>query len=130
MAKRILVVDDEPGTVKVLALLLRKWGFEVETAVDGAEAIKVLERVPLAGMITDIIMPRMTGVEALRQLRQANPSLPVLVISGTYHQLKESDLEFLRNNAQALLPKPIGPDELKQVVDQWFGLPPLPPCDP
>lgn len=50
MARRILIVDDDPDFVKALALFFKKWGFEVETACDGADAIEILERVPLDGM--------------------------------------------------------------------------------
>ena len=76
MAKRILVVDDEPDTVKVLALLFKKWGFQVETALNGADAMEVLERVPLEGMTLGIKMPRMDGFEVLRHLRQKDQKTP------------------------------------------------------
>ena len=76
------------------------------------------------GMTLGLFMPRMSGVEVLRHLRQTDPSLPVVIISGGYSLLNENDLKFLKEHAQALLPKPVNRDEFKAVVDQWFGLPP------
>lgn len=123
MVKRILVVDDEPDMVKGLALYFRKLGFEVETALNGAEAIEVLERVPLDGMTLGFKMPRMDGFEVLRHLRQEDQKTPVIIISGWLAHLKEtdSDYEYLKNNAQGLFLKPVSFDELKPVVDRWFG---------
>lgn len=124
VSKRILVVDDDSDIATALGERLRSWGFEVETALDGAEALEALGRGPFAGMTLGIIMPRMTGVDALRRLRQTNESLPVVMISAGYGHLNKADLEFLKVNAQALITKPWGREEFKQAVDQWFG----PPC--
>ena len=123
MAKRILVVDDEPHMVKVLALFFRKWGFEVETDFNGADAIEVLERVPLDGITLGIKMPRMDGFQVLRHLRQKDKKTPVIIISGWLAHLKETDNDYvyLRNNAQELFLKPCSSDELKSGVDRWFG---------
>lgn len=125
MAKRILVVEDQPDQAKVVEVLLKRWGFQVETALNGAEAIEVLERIPLDGMTLGIRMPRMNGFEVLRRLRQADQKMPVIIISGWLSFLKETDkeYEYLRNNAQALISKPIIANELKRAIDRWFGVP-------
>jgi CheY-like chemotaxis protein len=123
MAKRILVVDDDPDTVEILAATFRKWGFEVETALNGAEAIKVLEQIPLAGMTLGIRMPRMNGHEVVRYLRRNGQRLPVIIVSGWVPALNKADEEdaYLMNNVEALFPKPVSSDELKQAVDRWIG---------
>ncbi len=125
MAKRILVVDDEPETVKVLAAKFRKWGFEVETALNGAEAIEVLECIPLDGMTLGIKMPRMNGYEMIRYLRRRGQKLPVIIISGWVPALDKADEQdaYLMGNVQALFSKPVSSDELKPAVERWFGLP-------
>lgn len=123
MAKRILIVEDQSNQQEVLALVFKKWGFEVETAFDGADAIDLLHRVPLDGMTLGIRMPRMNGFEVLRHLRQTDQKMPVIIISGWLAFLKEtdSDYEYLRDNAQGLLMKPVTTNELKPIVDRWFG---------
>lgn len=70
-------------------------------------------------------MPRIMGFEVLRRLRQKDQQMPVIIISGWLAFMKESDTdyEFLRNNAQGLLLKPVSSDELKPLVDRYFGLP-------
>jgi len=125
MTKRILVVDDEPQLVKLLALLFKKWGFEVETALNGAEAIEVVERVPLDGMTLGIRMPRMNGYEVIRYLRRTDRKIPVIIVSGWVQALNKDDEQdnFLMSNVQALFPKPVISDELKPAVDRWFGPP-------
>src|SRR5262245_40032598 len=115
MAKRILVVEDQANQVKAVELSLKKWGFEVETVYNGADAIDIPDRVPLDGMTLDIRMPRMNGFEVLRHLRQTDQKMPVIIISGWLTFLKETDedYQFLKNNAQGLLLKPVIGDELK-----------------
>ena len=125
MAKRILVVDHEPDVVKLLAATFRKWGFEVKTAFNGAEAIEVLSRVPLDGMTLGIMMPRMNGYDVIRFLRRTDQKMPVIIISGRVPHLDKAKDEdaFLMNNIQALFPKPVSGTDLKSAVDRWFGMP-------
>lgn len=80
----VLVVDDEPDVRLVLALLLRRSGFEVLEAADGRQASEVLaehrDRVDV--VLMDVMMPVMTGPEALPHLRGLVPDLPVVFHSG------------------------------------------------
>lgn len=80
----VLVVDDEPDVRLVLSLLLRRSGFEVLEAVDGRQAGEVLgehrDRVDV--VLMDVMMPVMTGPEALPHLRALVPDLPVVFHSG------------------------------------------------
>ena len=85
--KRIMVVDDEEKTRRSISILLSEAGYLVEEAADGHEAWEKLEantngKPPTDLLLTDIFMPRMTGLELIRTLRPKLPSLPVLVISG------------------------------------------------
>ena len=77
MAKRILVVDDDPSIVRLLKECLKRSGFEVRTAMSGVEGLKMLEKWPFDGMTLGLAMPYINGVEVLLQLRQRNQSLPV-----------------------------------------------------
>lgn len=81
---RILVVDDEPDIRTILRRLLMREGFCVAEAGDGLEAIDAAQRCDVQAIVMDINMPRMTGIEALRQLRD-DPRFartPTLLISG------------------------------------------------
>ena len=125
MPKRILIVDAEPDTVKAFALLFNKWGFEVETALNGAKAIEVLGSIPLAGITLGLKMPHLNGFEVLRLIRQTDQKIPVIIISGFLDLVKERDnlYQYLRTEAQALFPKPFEGQELKAAVDRWFQTP-------
>jgi len=80
----VLVVDDEPQVRRMAELLLRDFGFDVLVAADGAEAIDVLranaDRVD--AVLLDRTMPRMDGIETLRELRRIAPAVPVVMTSG------------------------------------------------
>jgi DNA-binding response OmpR family regulator len=121
MGKRILVVDDEPQVVKLLAIRLKAWGYDVDTAQDGVEALEALGRGGVDGMTLGIFMPRINGLEVLFQLRKTDQTMPVVVISAGYSYLNENNRDFLKTNAQELLVKPFAADLFKQVVERWFG---------
>src|SRR6478735_1845312 len=66
---RVLVVDDEESQRTALAGMIRVWGYTVETAADGQEALEKLAHFPAHVMITDLNMPRLNGEDLLRQLQ-------------------------------------------------------------
>jgi DNA-binding NtrC family response regulator len=108
----ILVVDDEPNERHGLAELLRAWGYEVDSAADGVEALEHLNRSLPQAVLTDIRMPRMDGLQLLERIRQRYGSLPVLVLTG--QGSKEAVIECLRLRASDYIEKPIRGEELKQ----------------
>lgn len=81
---RVLVVDDEEAQRSALAGMIGLWGYQVETAADGQEALEKLENFPAQVMITDVKMPRMDGEELLRRLKSngAGPQSIVLTAHG------------------------------------------------
>ncbi|HEU0048754.1 MAG TPA: response regulator [Nitrososphaera sp.] len=129
MSKRILVVDDEPVMVRLLQSLLEGWGYTVETTRGGDDALKALDQKAYDGMTLGIFMPMINGLEVLRKLCQTNQSMPVVILSAGYPHLNERDMRFLQDNAQVLLQKPFPLEELKQVVERWFGAPESSPSD-
>ena len=82
MTKRILVVDDEPSVTDGMARLLRKDGFAVEAAANGFEALRRFRTDPPDLVITDVLMPMKEGVSLVIELRQLDPDIPIIVISG------------------------------------------------
>ena len=83
-SSRILVVDDEPVVRRFAARVLEAEGFRVCEAADGVEALRLLhEEAPdVDAVLSDIVMPRLNGVELLQVISTTHPKLPVLLMSG------------------------------------------------
>ena len=82
MNLRILVVDDDPLTVKFISSFLRKDGYEVTEAYDGAKAIELIENSQFDLVLSDVRMPYLDGVALALHLRSVNPNLPILLMTG------------------------------------------------
>lgn len=80
--KKILVADDEMAIRLLYSEELKEEGYEVYTASNGREALEIVEKVPLDLVILDIKMPEMDGIEALRQIKERHPNLPVVLSTG------------------------------------------------
>ena len=85
--KKILVVDDEPDVRNFLAACIEDAGFQVDTASDGAEALEKIQADPPDLMTLDMVMPRVSGINLMRQLRSMDQftQLPVIVITAHAH---------------------------------------------
>ena len=81
-ARRVLLVDDEPAIRSILSIRLEEAGFEAEQAGDGIEGLVKLRQGLPHLIISDIEMPRMSGIEFISIVRRRFPQLPVIVISG------------------------------------------------
>jgi CheY-like chemotaxis protein len=117
---RILVTDDEETIRKALEKRLRKSGHDVATAQDGMEALELLRSHSFDLLITDYKMPRMDGLELLKQVRDVAPALPVLMITGTSTENPEI---FLEQGAQAYLLKPIAKEDLEATLHRILSVP-------
>ncbi len=109
MPARILVIDDEPQITRVLRAALSAQGFDVRTANDPEEGIRLFREWPPDLLITDLMMPGMTGVEVCRAVRSAS-STPILVLSVRSHE--RSKVEALDAGADDYVTKPFGIQEL------------------
>jgi two-component system cell cycle sensor histidine kinase/response regulator CckA len=113
--RRILVVDDEEPVRKYVDRVLRDGGYETTVAVDGVDALKVVES---AGrfdlLVTDLMMPQLPGDELARRLRQKDPGLKVLYLTGySDHLFKEKVMLW---EGEAYLDKPCSVKGLLQAV--------------
>lgn len=79
---RILVIEDDEQVRTLLAERLSKEGYEVVSAADGDAGIRIYREAPADLVITDILMPVKDGVEAIRELRQEFPEVPIIAITG------------------------------------------------
>jgi len=112
--QKILLADDDPDSLEGLRSLLEAWGYEVETAPDGRAALDQVPVVRPSLVITDVIMPRMTGLELLEAIRRERPTMPVIVM--TAHGNVESRRHAAAMGAVAYLSKPIDTTRLKSVL--------------
>jgi signal transduction histidine kinase/ActR/RegA family two-component response regulator len=117
--KRLLVADDDPDIRQLVSDLFISQGYHVQTVADGREALRVLSLDQFDGVILDISMPEMNGLEVLAQIRQHQPTLPVIMITAT--EAYDRALVALQAGAQAYLLKPFETGQLKQLVEQWVG---------
>ena len=114
-AFRVLAVDDEPSIREFVALALRQPGYEVRVASDGVEALQVAEtQGPFDLLVTDVTMPGIRGDELARRLRQADPHLKVLYLTGFSDRLFET--RPLLWEDEAFLEKPVSVQGLLEAV--------------
>jgi len=117
----VLVVDDEKRIADTLGLILRSKGYVVHTAYDGAEAYESCCKATPRLLITDVVMPKMNGIELAIRVRSEMPACAVLLFSG---QAATSDMLV---DAQGrgfdfeLLAKPLHPDQLLARVHELIG---------
>jgi two-component system, OmpR family, KDP operon response regulator KdpE len=109
VATRILVIDDEPSITRVLRGVLTAKGFEVRTANDPEEGLRIFCEWPPDLVVTDLMMPGLTGVEVCRAIR-TNSATPILVLSVRDHELEK--VEALDAGADDYITKPFSTPEL------------------
>ncbi len=98
---------------------LSSYGYVVETAINGREALDALRRGGFDGMLLDMRMPQVDGIEVLRQTRLQRSNLPVVMVSALSAQ--EQVARAMTQGACAYLIKPFDAALLKQVVERCFG---------
>ncbi|MDA5194875.1 sigma-54-dependent transcriptional regulator [Govanella unica] len=118
MTKVILIVDDEELQRKIYAAAMRAEGYEVRVASSGGDALGQLRAADggdIDLVLLDLVMPGMTGLEVLRDIRPQNPSLPVIVL--TAENSVETVVHVMRAGATDFLTKPASPDKLRRAVE-------------
>jgi CheY-like chemotaxis protein len=108
---RILIVEDDDVERNSLIELLRLWGYDAKGAPDGRQALQEVASAEFDLVISDVCMPRMSGIELLQELRQKFHFVSCVMITGQENELDES--EAMRLGARGFLRKPVHPDELK-----------------
>ncbi len=111
---RVLVVDDEPGMRDFLEIMLRKDGYEVDTASDGAEAIDRIEQKMFDLAVVDIQMPIMNGIDVLQKINEKSPETTVIMI--TAYASHETAIDAMKLGAYDYITKPFKIDEIKLVI--------------
>jgi DNA-binding NtrC family response regulator len=112
---RLLVIDDEEDVREMLEFILSAEGFEVATVDGGLAAVELARARPFDLAITDMRMPGMNGIETLVALKQRDPSLEVLVVTG--YASEQTAAECIRLGAYGYLRKPFEIAELRPLID-------------
>ncbi|MGA1870341.1 MAG: ATP-binding protein [bacterium] len=111
---KILIIDDEEGVRITLKKIMEKEDYAVDTAEDFDEAIDLLEKNSYDTVVTDILLPGLSGIELLSAIKARDQDLPVVVITGAPDL--ETATESLRQSAYDYIPKPITKHNLPPVV--------------
>lgn len=110
MFPSILIVDDEPSIVQSLSGLLTDEGFEIITASNGYEALKIIDSESPDLVLLDIWMPGIDGVETLKEIKKTSATLPVIIITG--HGNVETAVKATKLGAFDLIEKPLNIDKV------------------
>lgn len=112
----VLVVDDDAAHRTMLKTLITEWGYMIFEADDGATAIRAVEERPFDLILMDIRMAKMSGIEALGQIKAFNPVIPVVIM--TAFSSVETAIDALKKGAYDYLTKPLDFEKLKVTISR------------
>jgi DNA-binding NtrC family response regulator len=114
----ILIVDDELGVRESLRMLLKPH-YEIHTAPGGKEALDILKERKIHLITLDLNMPKLSGIETLREIRKVNGEIPVVIITGYGTRQQESDARLY--GAKAFISKPFNISTIIAEIDGILG---------
>jgi len=116
---KILVVDDEEAMREVLEMRLQDWGFEVRLAADGKAAEQVVQGYDPDIVISDVVMPEVSGLDLLRALKADHPERPVILV--TAQGSIDLAVEAMKQGAQDFITKPLDYAKLRAILQATEG---------
>ena len=123
--RRILVIDDDQAVRGAITIVLEADGFEVLTAEDGWAGLELAKSGEFDLVIVDLFMPRLGGLDTIRQLRERQPSLPIIAMSGSTPRRATDPSDLLESAAQIgdiiRMPKPFRANDLLAAVHAAVG---------
>ena len=114
--EKILVIDDEKSILDLLSVVFEKEGYSVKTSLSATKAVELMGDEDFDIIISDIKMPKMSGMELLRYVRENRPDIPIVMITA-YGTIKQA-VEALKAGAMDYIVKPFDVEELKIIVAQ------------
>lgn len=115
MAERILVIEDDPSILRGLQLNLGMEGYTVRSATDGETGLQLARSEQPDLVVVDVMLPRMGGLEVIREIRKEDPELPILILSAKNQETDK--VAGLQLGADDYLGKPFGLKELLARID-------------
>ena len=114
----ILIVDDEFGVRESLRMILKP-SYQVHTASSGQEALDILKEQKIHLITLDLKMPKLSGIETLREIRKIDRQVPVIIITG--YGTREDEEEARLYGARAFISKPFNISRLVTLIDSILG---------
>lgn len=119
MANKILVVDDDDDFRQLLGDVFKQSGYEVTTVNSAVEALEVFSEKPFDAVVTDHNMPEMTGEDLIKNLRDAEPNLPIILVSG---YLNQDLIQNLKNVNTEIFHKPLNVISLLRKTEEKLSM--------
>jgi len=117
---RLLLVDDDPGLLRLLGMRLSSEGFQVVTAASGAEALRQLQKEPADVVISDLRMDEMDGLALFGEIQRRHAGLPVIIL--TAHGSIPDAVSATQQGVFSFLTKPVDRDALYKAIDEALAL--------
>jgi two-component system response regulator AtoC len=112
--KKVLIVDDNPQMSSLLKDILEVFNYKGVLASDGDEALATLKKSPCDLVITDLKMPKMSGIDLLTTIKQSFPQIPVVVITG--FGVNPQNSQLITDQADGYLNKPFKVEEIEKLL--------------
>ena len=120
MPKKILIVEDDPKNMKLMLMVLRPHGYTLLEATDGEQALEIALRGMPDLIMMDMQLPKMSGLEVTRRLRQMPTFNHTTIIALTAYAMKRDREEVIESGCDAYLSKPVNTRELPAVIAEML----------
>ena len=114
----ILIVDDEFGVRESLRMILKSY-YDMYTAADGEEALRIIKERKIHLITLDLNMPKLSGIDTLREIRRIDGEVPIIIITG--YGTQQDQKEALLYGVRAFISKPFNIREIITVIDGKLG---------
>lgn len=117
--KNILIVDDEPYMMRIVEVTIQNKGFEIRKAQSGREALEAIKEIMPELLILDVVMPEMSGIELLHELKALgiHKRFPIILLTGKGHTLGNENI--IEETNVTVMQKPFSPIEMQQAIE-WL----------
>ena len=115
---RVLIIDDERPVLMTLEALLKRHGYQVDTAATASAGLKLLKSQPSTLVLLDLQLPDADGLETLEQIKSEDPQTQVIIL--TAHDSLHNAIESIKRGAYHFISKPYAPEELLSLVEKAF----------
>jgi DNA-binding response OmpR family regulator len=123
VSKKVLVCDDEPYIIESVSYVVRKAGFDVLTAEDGEESLHQAKTAHPDLIFLDIMMPKLSGYEVCRRLKQDPATRGIYIIMLTARGQQEDEQKALELGADEFMTKPFSPRKMRAKLEEILGTP-------
>lgn len=116
MAEKVLIVDDDQAFLSILSERMRNRDMDVTTTASPVEALRIVEGESFDAIILDLMMPEMGGLEAFKRIKEKNPELQVIFLTG--HPSVSTGVDAMKLGAMDFIAKPVDFNELTEKIKQ------------